>query len=97
MTEIPRAEQLESTQNFSYDNHIQSTNGEDDVFKPPSPIHRTMKTGETVYDKSNSNTMDSIDLNDLDGLAYCLHGQCLDEDPYAVTTNTDSAFHSFLL
>ncbi|RTG81871.1 uncharacterized protein DC041_0012415 [Schistosoma bovis] len=79
MTEIPRAEQLESTQNFSYDNHIQSTNGEDDVFKPPSPIHRTMKTGETVYDKSNSNTMDSIDLNDLDGsvaLDYVYHINC---------------------
>ncbi|CAI2736464.1 unnamed protein product [Schistosoma spindalis] len=79
MREIPRTEQLKSTQNVSYDNHIQSTNGEDDVFKPPSPIHITMKTEGTVSDKPNSNTLDSIDLNDLDGsvaLDYVYHINC---------------------
>ncbi|CAH8579994.1 unnamed protein product [Schistosoma turkestanicum] len=79
MIEVSRPEKSESFQNISHDNNIQSTNGEDDVFEPPSLIHKTVQANRTVSDKSSSDTLDSIDFEALDGsvaLDYVYHINC---------------------
>ncbi|CAH8875667.1 unnamed protein product [Trichobilharzia szidati] len=76
--EIPPEEQLESTGNISFDDQIQSTDGEDSgTFEASSIEDKTLKTNGT--NKSTSGSVGSLGFDDLDGsvaLDYVYHINC---------------------
>ncbi|KAH8864309.1 1-acylglycerol-3-phosphate O-acyltransferase ABHD5 [Schistosoma japonicum] len=80
ISEMPPAEQLGSSQDISFNNHAQPTDGEDDTFRSTSAMDKTAKVNGIVFDKSSSSILDSVDFEDLDGsvaLDYVYHINCL--------------------